>query len=67
MVRSGSPCALLVALGIPANGQTLAPAPAIATTGPVVRTSMTLVWGAVPDATHYRIRLDDATGQRLDG
>jgi hypothetical protein len=32
----------------------------------VIGTSMTLVWGAVPDATHYRIRLDDATGQRLD-
>lgn len=68
---SRSACLMLLvavaALGpAPVEAQTLAPAQPITTTGPVAGSSMTLVWGAVPDATHYHIRLDDVTGSQLE-
>ena len=48
------------------SAQSLPATSAITTAGPVVGASMTLVWSAVPEATHYHVRLADAVGIQLD-
>ena len=58
--------ALVAAGPVAAAAQTLGAAPAITTSGPVVGDSLTLVWGAVPGASHYHVQLQDAAGRRVD-
>ena len=44
----------------------LGPTMAISESGPVMGGSITLVWSAVPDATHYHVRVDDAVTLQVD-
>jgi hypothetical protein len=45
---------------------TLGSTMAITESGPVMGGSITLVWSAVPDATHYHVRVEDAVTLQVD-
>jgi len=56
-----------VVLGLSAQTPaTLGSTMAIAASGPVMSGSITLVWSAVPDATHYHVRVEDAVTLQVD-